>query len=226
LKTFEHYLQIDGESFATLIRNKGDDLNPFRLVATVYSTEKSNLAFDIVPINLNYDYESSTLEEEQETTETSTLSNGESSSSSPNKKRRSVGGKKHALLKRDLIQQTNEEEALLIEKNASMEDEVFDKKGKIIFHKSRKNPSRVNKKNPRRPTNLFIEMLVVTDESIFNDHKRFANTNDTAQVFMHMKIYYSHLLNGVNQRYANSFVNDADLRIHVRLTNFLFLTVN
>lgn len=65
-------------------------------------------------------------------------------------------------------------------------------------------------------------------------------------VFLHMKTYYLHLLNGVkikiyfsitflfvnffifqvNNRYQNTFENDTDIRINIIPTNFLFLTVN
>ena len=39
-----------------------------------------------------------------------------------------------------------------------------------------------------------------------------------------MKIYYSHLFNGVNQHYQDSLANDPDLRITIKLKNFLFFT--
>ena len=40
-----------------------------------------------------------------------------------------------------------------------------------------------------------------------------------------MKIYYSHFFNGVNQHYQNSLSTDPDLRITIKLKNFLFFTV-
>ena len=84
----------------------------------------------------------------------------------------------------------------------------------------------MKKSNNSQPIPLYVEVLLVADLSVFNDHKQFAGTNDTNQVFMHMKIYYAHLMNGVNQRYVNSFSTDPDMRIYVKLTNYLFLTVN
>ena len=42
---------------------------------------------------------------------------------------------------------------------------------------------------------------------------------------MHMKAYFAHLMNGVTKRYTNSFASDPDLRLSVKLSNYLFLTV-
>jgi hypothetical protein len=62
---------------------------------------------------------------------------------------------------------------------------------------------RIGKKGPKKsanstqPISLYVEMLLVADVSIVNDHKQFAGSNDLNQVFMHMKIYYAHLINGV-----------------------------
>jgi hypothetical protein len=77
---------------------------------------------------------------------------------------------------------------------------------------------------------------------------RFSNSNDQNAVFQYMKIYFSHVIYGVmfslliyktiliiiyiiyykmkaSQRFYNSLSNDPDLMIHLKLTNFLFLTV-
>jgi hypothetical protein len=85
--------------------------------------------------------------------------------------------------------------------------------------------------NPNRavngqPINLYVEALVVTDTSIYDDHSRFLNTTDQILIFTHMRMYFAHLIKGVNQRFSNTFANDPDLRINVVLRNFLFLTVN
>lgn len=76
-----------------------------------------------------------------------------------------------------------------------------------------------------QPFNLFLEVLLVTDHSIYEDHVRFAGTNDTDLVFLYMRTYFAHYFNGINQRFQNSFANDPDLRVTIKLTNFLFLTV-
>ena len=75
------------------------------------------------------------------------------------------------------------------------------------------------------PVELYVELLVVTDRSVFDDHKRFAQTNDNEVAFLHMRTYFTHFINGVNQRFQNSFANDPDLRVTIRLKNFLFLSV-
>lgn len=54
-----------------------------------------------------------------------------------------------------------------------------------------------NRTKKSKPFHLNIELLVVTDLTVFNDHKRYANTNNTDVAFLHMKIYYSHLILGV-----------------------------
>ena len=66
----------------------------------------------------------------------------------------------------------------------------------------------------------------MTDKTIFDDHKAFAKTNDSSIVFLYMRAYFAHLINGVSRRYINSLVNDPDLRLYIRLSNYLFLTVS
>lgn len=46
------------------------------------------------------------------------------------------------------------------------------------------------------------------------------------QTFQEMRMYYAYLMNGVSQRYFNSFANDPDLRINVLVADYLFLTVS
>lgn len=71
-----------------------------------------------------------------------------------------------------------------------------------------------------------IEYLVVTDSSIYNDHSIFINSTDPNLIFQHIRIYFTYLVNGVKQRYANGFMDDPDLDINVQVTNFLILTVS
>jgi hypothetical protein len=54
----------------------------------------------------------------------------------------------------------------------------------------------------------------------------FSGTTNQTLAFLYMKAYFAHYVNTVNQRYQNSFTTDPDLRLTVRLTNFLFITVN
>ena len=100
----------------------------------------------------------------------------------------------------------------------------------IFFYQETPSGARKNYKFQKRgingPVNLNVELLVVTDSTVFQTHQRFAGTSNTEIVFLHMRHYYAHLINGVNQRYQNSLSNDPDLRINIILTNFLFLTVS
>ena len=72
---------------------------------------------------------------------------------------------------------------------------------------------------------MFIEYLVVTDPSVYNKMMIFSGTTNQTLVFLYMKAYFAHYVNTVNQRYQNSFTNDTDVRLTVRLANFLFITV-
>ena len=68
---------------------------------------------------------------------------------------------------------------------------------------------------------LHVETLVVTDYTVFNNHKTFARSNDSSKVMTHMRVYFAHLFNGIAQRYLNSAVSD--LRLSVKLTSNFFL---
>jgi hypothetical protein len=76
------------------------------------------------------------------------------------------------------------------------------------------------------PVQAYVEYLVVTDVTIYNDHSRFINSTDPNLIYQHIRIYFAYLVNGINQRYANGFFGDQDLNLNVQLTNFLILTVN
>lgn len=47
------------------------------------------------------------------------------------------------------------------------------------------------------PFELYCELLIVTDLSVYEDHKIFAQSTDQNLVFLHMKAYYAHYANGV-----------------------------
>jgi hypothetical protein len=72
---------------------------------------------------------------------------------------------------------------------------------------------------------LFIELLVVADKTILDNHKRFTQSEDLESNFVHMKVYYTHFVNAINQRFQNSLVNDVDLKVQIKLVNFVFLIV-
>jgi hypothetical protein len=73
------------------------------------------------------------------------------------------------------------------------------------------------------PIPLFVEILVVADSSIYEDHKTFAGSTDPHTVLIQMRVYFAHLISGVNERFKNSLANDPDLKIMVVAKNFLFL---
>jgi len=61
------------------------------------------------------------------------------------------------------------------------------------------------------PIELYVELLLVTDRSVFEDHKRFARTNDDNLAFLHMRTYFSHFVNGVIRTlwiYKNEYFHD------------------
>ena len=97
----------------------------------------------------------------------------------------------------------------------------------ILLNKMRISESAITKARSvaGQPLSLYVETLSVTDESIYNKHKILSGSSNQNVIFEHMRIYYAHSFNGVNQRYANSFATDPDLKILIKLTNFLFLTV-
>ena len=66
-----------------------------------------------------------------------------------------------------------------------------------IFFKGRNEDNEEFPHAVSEPNTLFVEILLVTDSSVYNDHERFAGTKDKNTIFMHMKIYFSHLMNGV-----------------------------
>ncbi|RNA04998.1 A disintegrin and metallo ase with thrombospondin motifs 3-like [Brachionus plicatilis] len=69
-----------------------------------------------------------------------------------------------------------------------------------------------------------VETLVVIDPSIYEDHKEFLQTNDQEIIFDHIRLYYAHTMNGVNDKYQNSMTTDPDLRISIKLVHILILT--
>jgi hypothetical protein len=103
----------------------------------------------------------------------------------------------------------------------------FNDANKTISYKTKQQQrfKQLTKTKRIKPIEMFVETLVVTDVTIYEDHKRFTNSNNQKIIFHHMKMYFSHYINGIDKMYQNSFQNDPDLRISIKLKNFLFLTV-
>ena len=64
----------------------------------------------------------------------------------------------------------------------------------MFSSKSRNNARSVS----GQPLNLFVETLVVTDESIYSKHQALSGSTDSNVVFQHMRIYYAHSIHGVS----------------------------
>lgn len=77
-----------------------------------------------------------------------------------------------------------------------------------------------------QPIELNVELLLVTDTSVLDKFQKLAATTDDQKVFALMRHYYSHLINGVNQRYQESLANDPDMKINIVLTSLLIITVS
>ena len=48
-----------------------------------------------------------------------------------------------------------------------------------------------------QPIQLHVEVLVITDSSVYKKHQTYAGTTDMNMTFAHMRLYYAHLINGV-----------------------------
>jgi hypothetical protein len=42
---------------------------------------------------------------------------------------------------------------------------------------------------------LYVELLVVTDPTVYEDHKRYSGSNDSSLIFSHMRTYFAHTIN-------------------------------
>ncbi len=48
-----------------------------------------------------------------------------------------------------------------------------------------------------QPVNLYVETLLVTDLTVYNDHSRWTGSTDQSVIFQSMKIYFAFIFNGV-----------------------------
>jgi hypothetical protein len=65
----------------------------------------------------------------------------------------------------------------------------------------------------------------VTDCSLYTVHQKYLKTNDDEMIINHMKIFFSHLMTAVNQRYMNSFENYTIFSLNTTVKAFLILKV-
>ena len=75
------------------------------------------------------------------------------------------------------------------------------------------------------PIQLYVETLLVTDQSVYDTVSQLTGFTDKDFVFQYMRIYLSHMVNGASMAYESSLRDDPDLRISLKLANFYFLTV-
>jgi hypothetical protein len=68
---------------------------------------------------------------------------------------------------------------------------------KATYNETEKLSGRFKRSNNGVPFELYCETLVVTDKTVFDTHKRLAQIDNVDLVFLHMKAYYAHLMNGV-----------------------------
>ena len=67
-------------------------------------------------------------------------------------------------------------------------EQIFPKKNKLKIEPTSRTQSGLD---------LYAELLMVTDCSIYNDHVVFSNSTNQDFVFNHMRIYFSHLFYSV-----------------------------
>jgi hypothetical protein len=189
-REYEHYSEVKGRGHATLIKNTKNEVNLYRMIASVFlsgNLEDAAANYEIVPINV-------ITVAENETREFNSEQN------------------LHAILE-PKIKKLDKVNSEIVEKVSVISADSISSKTKQ--HKKRS----VN----GSPLTLYVEILVVADSSIYEDHKLFADSTDPAIVRSQMRIYYSHVINGVNERFKNSFAHDPDLKIMVVCKNFLFI---
>jgi hypothetical protein len=101
------------------------------------------------------------------------------------------------------------------------------KKHKLKLNQPKEEDSQKMRQKKRsimgEPINLFVELLVLVDSSIYQNQKEYIQTNDTNLIFQNMQIYYSHFFNGVNLQFQNSLTNDIDLQISIKLKDFIYV---
>lgn len=48
-----------------------------------------------------------------------------------------------------------------------------------------------------QPFSLYVEVLIVTDYSIYLDHKKYSLSDDKNLILLHMRTYFAHYINEV-----------------------------
>lgn len=50
----------------------------------------------------------------------------------------------------------------------------------------------------------YVELLIVTDQTTFELHKKFYQTSNTTVIYSYMLLYYAHFVKSVSYGYPNS----------------------
>jgi hypothetical protein len=118
----------------------------------------------------------------------------------------------------------------LLKKNLSKEMKISNLKNKYFLSKiifffalsiSRRSKRAIN----GRAVSFFVEYLVVIDSTVYAKFTSLYGSLNADVLFQYIKIFYCHLVNGIDMRYKNSFSNDPDMTINIRLANILIYTV-
>ena len=144
--------------------------------------------------------------------------NSESSKRSANEGFDSLNNN-HAIVKRKVANNQDAREVVdfIASEPKNFQDKIF-KEMDAAYNKDSKRSLN------GQPIALTVEMLVVTDITVYNIFKASLNSVNNDVIFASMRVYYAHLLKLVDKMYKDSLATDADLRVSVVLTNFLFLT--
>ncbi|RNA07290.1 A disintegrin and metallo ase with thrombospondin motifs 5-like [Brachionus plicatilis] len=185
---FQHYINLEGNAYATLIKNNNSD-DSYRFIGRIFSKTEANTTFDIYPVK------------KVENPKTF------------NPKNKYY----HAIKKRNTKDETKNHSFLNTLKN---KDYIVEKK------KSLKSANLLRKltKSGTGQFVLNLETIIVADYSLINEHKRISKSEDLDVVFNNLRIYLSHVMHAVDQKYQNSFKNDNEMKINIFLTNFVFVT--
>ena len=77
-----------------------------------------------------------------------------------------------------------------------------------------------------QPVQVYIEYLIVSDSTIYDQVSGLLNTTNKTIVLQYMQIFFAQVTNAINQRYQISLQNDTDLRITVALQGMIIETVS
>lgn len=80
----------------------------------------------------------------------------------------------------------------------------------------------------RKPYEFYVEILLVTDYSVYQMHKNIISnkkwnknvSNNSELVINHIRTYYTEIINQVNERFQASFSHDPEFDIKIIISQF------